>query len=39
MDARISWSASERLRAMDFEQMSAAEIREAARAVRPCRCR
>jgi uncharacterized protein len=34
MDARISWSASERLRAMDFEQMSAAEIREAARAVR-----
>jgi uncharacterized protein with von Willebrand factor type A (vWA) domain len=34
MDARISWSASERLRAMDFEQMSAAEIREAAQAVR-----
>jgi uncharacterized protein len=34
MDARISWSASERLRAMDFEQMSAAEIAEAARAVR-----
>jgi hypothetical protein len=33
-DARISWSASERLRAMDFEQMSAAEIAEAARAVR-----
>jgi uncharacterized protein len=33
-DARISWSASERLRAMDFEQMSAAEIREAAQAVR-----
>jgi uncharacterized protein with von Willebrand factor type A (vWA) domain len=33
-DARISWSASERLRAMDFEQMSAAEIREAARAIR-----
>jgi hypothetical protein len=34
MDARISWSASERLRAMDFEQMSAAEIRDAAQAVR-----
>jgi uncharacterized protein with von Willebrand factor type A (vWA) domain len=34
LDARISWSASERLRAMDFEQMSAAEIREAAAAVR-----
>jgi uncharacterized protein len=34
VDARISWSASERLRAMDFEQMSAAEIREAAQAVR-----
>jgi uncharacterized protein with von Willebrand factor type A (vWA) domain len=34
LDARISWSASERLRAMDFEQMSAAEIREAAVAVR-----
>jgi uncharacterized protein len=34
MDARISWSTSERLRAMDFEQMSAAEIAEAARAVR-----
>ncbi len=33
-DARISWSASERLRSMDFEQMSAAEITEAARAVR-----
>lgn len=34
MDARISWSASERLRTMDFEQMSASEIAEAARAVR-----
>lgn len=34
IDARISWSASERLRSMDFEQMSASEIAEAARAVR-----
>ncbi|NKX44508.1 vWA domain-containing protein [Roseicyclus persicicus] len=34
MDARISWSASEKLRSMDFEQMSAAEIAEATRAVR-----
>ena len=34
LDARVSWSAAERLRAMDFEQMSAAEIREAAQAVR-----
>jgi uncharacterized protein with von Willebrand factor type A (vWA) domain len=34
LDARLSASASERLRAMDFEQMSAAEIREAAQAVR-----
>jgi uncharacterized protein with von Willebrand factor type A (vWA) domain len=34
IDARVTWSASERLRAMDFEQMSAAEIAEAARAVR-----
>jgi uncharacterized protein with von Willebrand factor type A (vWA) domain len=34
LDARVSWSAAERLRAMDFEQMSAAEIREATQAVR-----
>ncbi len=34
IDARVTWSASERLRAMDFEQMSTAEIAEAARAVR-----
>jgi uncharacterized protein len=34
IDARATVSASERLRAMDFEQMSAAEIAEAARAVR-----
>ena len=34
IDARISWSASERLRSMDFEQMSASEIADAARAVR-----
>jgi len=34
VDARVTWSAEERLRAMDFEQMSAAEIVEATRAVR-----
>jgi uncharacterized protein with von Willebrand factor type A (vWA) domain len=34
LDARLSASVSERLRAMDFEQMSADEIREAAQAVR-----
>ncbi|WP_343080026.1 VWA domain-containing protein [Ostreiculturibacter nitratireducens] len=37
MDARISMSASERLRSMDFEQMSTAEIAEASRAVRALR--
>lgn len=34
MDARISWSASERLRAMDFEQMSNAELAQARAAIR-----
>jgi uncharacterized protein with von Willebrand factor type A (vWA) domain len=34
VDARVTWSADERLRAMDFEQMSAAEIGDATRAVR-----
>ncbi len=34
LDARISWSASERLRAMDFEQMSNAELAEARAAIR-----
>lgn len=37
VDARVTWSADERLRAMDFEQMSATEIAEATRAVRDLR--
>ena len=37
VDARVTWSADERLRAMDFEQMSAAEIADATRAVRDLR--
>lgn len=32
--ARLAWSGEERLRTLDFEQMSAAELAEAARAVR-----
>ena len=34
VDARFDWSQNETLRAMDFEQMSAAEITEATRAIR-----
>ncbi len=34
IDAQFSWSANEQLRAMDFDQMSAGEIAEAARAIR-----
>jgi uncharacterized protein len=37
LDMALSWSASEKLRAMDFEQMSAAEAAEAARAIRALR--
>lgn len=37
IDASFSWSANERLRAMDFEQMSAAEVAAAARAIRALR--
>ncbi|MDV7142112.1 VWA domain-containing protein [Tropicimonas sp. TH_r6] len=37
IDAQFSWSASETLRAMDFEQMSAAELAEATRALRDLR--
>ena len=33
VDAAFTWAADERLRAMDFEQMSTAEMAEAARAV------
>ncbi len=37
IDARISWSANETLKAMDFEQMSADEIATASRAIRSLR--
>ncbi|WP_161555763.1 hypothetical protein [Mangrovicoccus ximenensis] len=37
IEASLSWSASERLRAMDFEQMSLAETREAEAAIRRLR--
>ncbi len=37
IEAQFSWSASETLRAMDFEQMSAAELAEATRALRALR--
>jgi uncharacterized protein with von Willebrand factor type A (vWA) domain len=37
LDMVLSWSATEKLRAMDFEQMSAAEAAEAARAIRTLR--
>ena len=33
LDARLSWSRTHRLRTMDFEQMSNAELAEAARAI------
>lgn len=34
LDMRLAWSGEERLRSMDFEQMSADELREAANAIR-----
>ena len=34
LDATLSWSAAEQLRQMDFEQMSAAEMKDAAAAIR-----
>ena len=37
IEARLSWSANETLRAMDFEQMSVAEIAQAERAIRALR--
>ncbi|MFV0358809.1 vWA domain-containing protein [Tropicimonas sp.] len=37
IDMAMSWSASETLRAMDFEQMSAAEVAEAKRVIRALR--
>ncbi len=37
VEARLSWSVNETLRAMDFEQMSVAEMAEAERAIRQLR--
>ncbi len=37
VEARLSWSVNETLRAMDFEQMSVAEVAEAERAIRQLR--
>ncbi|MFV0333691.1 MAG: vWA domain-containing protein [Tropicimonas sp.] len=37
IDMRFSWSANETLRAMDFEQMSSAEMAEATQAIRALR--